>query len=224
MRRLLALLTMVGAAMLLLEVSPGTAKGDPSPAAQASADQNLAIIVNQTNTIDDITLKELRTVFLGERSHWPNGRRITLVMMDPGVPERKAILRDICRMNETEFSRHFLQGLFTGGIGEITPIGRVKHLPGYVHQNPEPILGPPLFQHALQIAALGPDPRDQKDRVRDQLPQVGQVLGLGRADHQPHLGLFALSPTHRGLGHPFIKLLAPLEGLGLEIGGGRVGG
>lgn len=116
MRRLLALLTMVGAAMLLLEVSPGTAKGDPSPAAQASADQGLAIIVNQTNTIDDITLKELRTVFLGERSHWPNGRRITLVMMDPGVPERKAILRDICRMNETEFSRHFLQGLFTGEV------------------------------------------------------------------------------------------------------------
>jgi ABC-type phosphate transport system substrate-binding protein len=116
MRRLLTLLTMVGVAMLLLEVSPGAAKGDPSPAAQASVDQNLAIIVNQTNTIDDITLKELRTVFLGERSHWPNGRRITLVMMDPGVPERKAILRDICRMNETEFSRHFLQGLFTGEV------------------------------------------------------------------------------------------------------------
>ena len=116
MRRLLTLLTMVGVAMLLLEVSPGAAKGDPSPAAQASVEQNLAIIVNQTNTIDDITLKELRTVFLGERSHWPNGRRITLVMMDPGVPERKAVLRDICRMNETEFSRHFLQGLFTGEV------------------------------------------------------------------------------------------------------------
>lgn len=115
MRRLLALLTMVGAAVLLLEVSPGAARGGASPPAQASAD-NLAIIVNQANTVDDITLKELRTVFLGERSHWPNGRRITLVMMDPGVPERKAVLRDICRMNETEFSRHFLQGLFTGEV------------------------------------------------------------------------------------------------------------
>jgi ABC-type phosphate transport system substrate-binding protein len=116
MRRLLALVTMVGAALLLLEVSPGAARGSASPPAQASADQNLAIIVNQANTVDDITLKELRTVFLGERSHWPNGRRITLVMMDPGVPERKAVLRDICRMNETEFSRHFLQGLFTGEV------------------------------------------------------------------------------------------------------------
>lgn len=117
MHRLLLMLTILTTAVLLLEVSPTAAKGGTSPTAQASvADQNLAIIVNQSNTIDDITLKELRTVFLGERSHWPNGRRITLVMMDPGEPERKAVLRDICRMSETEFSRHFLQGLFTGEV------------------------------------------------------------------------------------------------------------
>jgi len=117
MRRLLGLLTIVAIAGLLLAVSPGVAGGGVSPPVQASAaDQNLAIIVNQANTVDDISLKELRTVFLGERSHWPNGRRITLVMMDSGMAERKAVLRDICHMSETEFSRHFLQGLFTGEV------------------------------------------------------------------------------------------------------------
>jgi len=114
--RLLGMLTMVGAAVLLLEVSPGAARGGPPPASTTAAEQNLAIIVNQANAVDDISLKELRMVFLGERSHWPNGRRITLVMMDPGLAERKAVLRDICRMNENEFSRHFLQGLFTGEV------------------------------------------------------------------------------------------------------------
>jgi len=117
MRRLLGVLTIAMAGMLLLEVSPGAAKGGPSPPAQVNAaEQNLAIIVNQANTVDDISLKELHTVFLGERSHWPNGRRITLVMMDSGMEERKAVLRDICRMSETDFSRHFLQGLFTGEV------------------------------------------------------------------------------------------------------------
>ncbi|PYX41768.1 MAG: hypothetical protein DMG81_02855 [Acidobacteria bacterium] len=117
MRRLLGVLTIVAIAVLLLEVSPGAARGGLPPPAQASAaEQNLAIIVNQSNTVNDISLKELRTVLLGERSHWPNGRRITLVMMDPGMAERNAVLRDICRMNETEFSRHFLRGLFTGEV------------------------------------------------------------------------------------------------------------
>jgi hypothetical protein len=115
MRRLLGVLTIVAAAVLLLEVSPSAAGGASAPL-PSSSDDTIAIIVNQSNTIDDLSLKELRTVFLGERSHWPNGRRITLVMMDPGLSERKALLRDVCHMNETEFSRHFLQGLFTGEV------------------------------------------------------------------------------------------------------------
>jgi phosphate transport system substrate-binding protein len=115
MRRLLRILTIVAAAVLLQEASPGSAAGGAS-APPAVPDDPLAIIVNQSNTIDDLSLKELRTVFLGERSHWPNGRRITLVMMDPGLSERKAVLRDVYHMNETEFSRHFLQGLFTGEV------------------------------------------------------------------------------------------------------------
>jgi ABC-type phosphate transport system substrate-binding protein len=116
MRRVLGALTIVVTAVLLLEVSPGGLAAGASQTTPTAGEENLAIIVNQTNTIDDLSLKELRTVLLGERSHWPNGRRITLVMMDPGLYERKAVLRDICRMNETEFSRHFLQGLFTGEV------------------------------------------------------------------------------------------------------------
>jgi ABC-type phosphate transport system substrate-binding protein len=115
MRRLLGIFAIVAAAALLLEVFPGAAA--PSvPSQPSTGEDTLAIIVNQSNTIDDLSLKDLKTVFLGERSHWPNGRRITLVMMDPGLSERRAVLRDVCRMSETEFSRHFLQGLFTGEV------------------------------------------------------------------------------------------------------------
>jgi len=59
---------------------------------------------------------ELRKIFLGERSHWPNGRRITLVMIEPGHPERAAVLNSIYQMNEKDFSYHFLHGLFTGEV------------------------------------------------------------------------------------------------------------
>jgi hypothetical protein len=37
-------------------------------------------------------------------------------MRDPGEPERKAVLRDICGMNEDQLKNHFLHGLFTGEI------------------------------------------------------------------------------------------------------------
>jgi len=86
------------------------------PEPQITTEQNLAIVVSLSNPVENLSMAELRRIFLGERSHWPNGRRITLVMMEPGQPERAVVLRDICQMNETDFNNHFLHGLFTGEV------------------------------------------------------------------------------------------------------------
>jgi ABC-type phosphate transport system substrate-binding protein len=89
---------------------------DPPAAGQSATAEPLVIVVNRSNPVDDLSLAELRKVFLGNRSHWANGRRITLVMRDPAEPERKTILRDVCGMNEDQLKNHFLHGLFTGEI------------------------------------------------------------------------------------------------------------
>jgi ABC-type phosphate transport system substrate-binding protein len=87
-----------------------------SVGAAASADEALAIIVNQSNPIENCSFDELRKIFLGERSHWPNGRRITVVMLDPAQPERKVVLREIYAMTEKDLNNHFIQGVFTGTV------------------------------------------------------------------------------------------------------------
>jgi ABC-type phosphate transport system substrate-binding protein len=81
-----------------------------------AASEPLAIVVNQSNPIDDLSFAELRKVFLGERSYWSNGRRITVVMRDPEDLERKVILRDVYGMTEEQLKTHVLRGLFTGEI------------------------------------------------------------------------------------------------------------
>ena len=103
----------IAAAIFLLKLQPA-----PAQAAEGALppDQALAIIVNRSNPVDALSMKELHQIFLGERSHWPNGHRITLVMMESGEPERKAVLRQIYHMSEADFSRHFLHGLFTGEV------------------------------------------------------------------------------------------------------------
>jgi phosphate transport system substrate-binding protein len=92
---------------------------EPTPQSRVLAarpKEGLAIIVNRENPLENLSLSELRTVFLGERSHWPNGRRITLVMMEPGQPERQTLVRDVCRMSESDLRRRYLQGLLTGEV------------------------------------------------------------------------------------------------------------
>ena len=82
----------------------------------AGSEYAVAIIVNQSNPIENCSITELRKIFLGERSHWANGRRITLVMLGPAQPERKVVLREVYGMTEKDLNNHFIQGVFAGNV------------------------------------------------------------------------------------------------------------
>jgi phosphate transport system substrate-binding protein len=104
---------------IILVILTTAAVVEPMPQSRvqaARAKESLAIIVNRENPIENLSMADLRTVFLGGRSHWANGRRITLVMMEPGQPERDTLLRDVCRMSESDLRRRYLQGLLTGEV------------------------------------------------------------------------------------------------------------
>ncbi len=105
-------------AIILMILATAALVGTPPRARveAARAKESLAFIVNRENPVDNLSMGELRTVFLGERSHWANGRRITLVMMEPGQPERDTLVRDVCRMTESDLRRRYLQGLLTGEV------------------------------------------------------------------------------------------------------------
>jgi ABC-type phosphate transport system substrate-binding protein len=116
--RLLARLLLATLLLLLLQessASSGSAAASPF-ADQGNPTEPLVIVVNRSNPINELSFDELRRIFLGTRSHWPNGRRITLVMREPGEPERKTVLHDVCGMNEDQLKNHFVHGLFTGEI------------------------------------------------------------------------------------------------------------
>ncbi len=83
-----------------------------------STRESLAVIVNRTNPVADLSFDEWRQVFLGERTRWPNGRRVHLVMSPTARPEREAVLRIVYEMREQDFHAHFLRAKFTGEVLE----------------------------------------------------------------------------------------------------------
>ena len=86
------------------------------PDRRPKPEQTLAIVVNRANPADNLSSAELRKIFLGTRGHWPNGRRITVAMLDYGQPERKAILRQVYRMDEDAYHEHFLKEVYRGDV------------------------------------------------------------------------------------------------------------
>ena len=98
--------------------SPGPKPADtPVVSAAAPAKTHLAVIVNRSNPTEAIGRTELRALFLGERTTWTHGRRVTVLLREPGQAERAAALRLIYGMSEADLTRHFLHQTFNGGTG-----------------------------------------------------------------------------------------------------------
>ena len=100
----------------LLGVAPRTAYAQESEPLTIVVNRSepLAIVVNRSNPLTDMSLADLRRVFRGQRSRWSNGRRVTLVMRDPGAVERNAILQSLYGIAEVEYRRTYLQAVFSG--------------------------------------------------------------------------------------------------------------
>jgi len=108
-------------AALLLAAGMAATATDFAPHARRSPEgqaEPIAIVVNRANPVSDISLAELRRLLLGERSRWRNGRRVTIVMREPGTAERSAILRQVLGMSESAFRRHFVQAVFIGDVSD----------------------------------------------------------------------------------------------------------
>ena len=51
---------------------------------QTATPPALAIVVNRSNPIENLTFSELRHIFMLDTQTWPHGRKITVVLRDKG--------------------------------------------------------------------------------------------------------------------------------------------
>jgi ABC-type phosphate transport system substrate-binding protein len=82
----------------------------------SAAPEEVDVVVNKSNNITALSGEEVRRIFVGEKSSWPGGKRITVLMLAADQPERLVILREVFKMNESDYTKYFLQAAFTGRV------------------------------------------------------------------------------------------------------------
>jgi len=113
MKRLFTLNLFLAAGFCVVLLAGGLLSG-AAPQEPANSKKFLAIIVNVANPLQSLSVVELRKIFRAEENYWPNGHHITIALPEPGQPEREVVLKEIYRMSERDFTRHFVQATFTG--------------------------------------------------------------------------------------------------------------
>lgn len=116
--RLLSKTMMINQGSHLKKVAPALAiavalfgLASPSPAAD-----DFVVIVNKANPAESVSAADLRKMFLGEKSTWPSGAKVTAVTPGAETPAYGAAIKRATGMSAADFKRYFIQLSFLGKV------------------------------------------------------------------------------------------------------------
>jgi ABC-type phosphate transport system substrate-binding protein len=102
-KRVVTILFLVGSLVMVLQ-APSTA--------QVSRGADIAVVVHPDTPVTDLSLSEVRKVFLGERQYWNSKLPVVLMIRAPVARERDVVLKVIYQMSEAQFKQYWVAKIF----------------------------------------------------------------------------------------------------------------
>jgi hypothetical protein len=73
---------------------------------------DMAVVVNPSTPISELTMAEVRKVFRGDRQYWSKDVPVVLLIRAPRSRERDVILRTLYNMSEAQFKQYWIAKIF----------------------------------------------------------------------------------------------------------------
>lgn len=81
-----------------------------------AAETSIAIVVHPSVAESNITMEQLRRLFLAEQQFWADKTRVILLLRAPVAADRDLILDRIYHMDENEFRRYWIAKIFRAEV------------------------------------------------------------------------------------------------------------
>lgn len=76
----------------------------------------IAIVVHGDTDVENLSLGELRSIFLAEKQFWQDKQRIILLVRAPQSDERDFVLNKIYQMSEAQFRQYWIGKMFRAEV------------------------------------------------------------------------------------------------------------
>lgn len=83
-----------------------------SPLAAQRHDVDIAVVVHPETPVSNLSLSEVRKVFLGDRQYWSTNIPVVLLIRAPVARERDVVLKIIYQMSESQFKQYWIAKIF----------------------------------------------------------------------------------------------------------------
>ena len=81
-------------------------------AAQGSKSSDIAVVTNSATPINELSMAEVRKVFLGDKQYWNSSMPVILLVRAPVARERAIVLKNIYQMTESQFKQYWVAKIF----------------------------------------------------------------------------------------------------------------
>ena len=75
---------------------------------------DVAVVANRDVPQANLSLYEVRRIFLGETRYWKNDLPVVLIVPPAGSHEREVLLRNVYRMNEAQYRQYWVGRILRG--------------------------------------------------------------------------------------------------------------
>jgi ABC-type phosphate transport system substrate-binding protein len=75
-------------------------------------DVDVAVVVHPETQVSNLSLAEVRRVFLGDRQYWSTNTPVVLLIRAPVARERNVVLKIIYQMSESQFKQYWIAKIF----------------------------------------------------------------------------------------------------------------
>lgn len=82
----------------------------------ADTDVAVAIVVHPNASVSELSMAQLRRIFLAEKQFWQDNSRVTILVRAPGAVERALVLDRIYQMNEDQFRQYWIAKMFRAEV------------------------------------------------------------------------------------------------------------
>jgi hypothetical protein len=73
---------------------------------------DIAVVVHPDTPVSNLSLVEVRKVFLGDRQYWSTNVPVVLLIRAPVARERNVVLKIIYQMSESQFKQYWIAKIF----------------------------------------------------------------------------------------------------------------
>ncbi len=73
---------------------------------------DVAVVTNPSTPVSELSLADVRKIFLGERQYWNSNMPVVVLVRAPVAREREVVLKTIYQMNENQFKQYWVAKIF----------------------------------------------------------------------------------------------------------------